>query len=113
MTNKLTIGDPTDKAVWLGPVINQGSYEDYKNFTEELSQAGKILTGGKVLLEGEMGKGFFCAPTLVADLPINHRLWKHEMFLPSPLSPGEGLDSAMQLASGVIRTDRRLLRQPG
>lgn len=76
LTNKLTIGDPTDKNVYLGPVINQNSYRDYKNFTEELSQSGKILTGGKVLTEGEFGKGYYCSPTLIADLPFEHRLWK-------------------------------------
>jgi 1-pyrroline-5-carboxylate dehydrogenase len=46
LTNKLTIGDPTDRATFLGPVINKASYNDYKNFCEELSQAGTILTGG-------------------------------------------------------------------
>lgn len=102
MTDKLTIGDPTDKAVWLGPVINQGSYQDYKNFTEELSQSGRILTGGKVLLEGELGKGYYCAPTLVADLPLSHRLWKHEMFLPiATLARVENLSTAMKLANDV------------
>ena len=82
MTNKLTIGDPTDRKNYLGPVVNKSSYEDYKNFTAELAQAGTILTGGKVLTEGEFAKGYFCAPTLVADLPYDHRLWKYEMFLP-------------------------------
>jgi len=81
-TNAIAIGDPTDKNIWLGPVINNNSYQDYKNFNEELSQSGTILTGGKVLTEGELGKGYYCAPTLVADLPLNHRLWKYEMFLP-------------------------------
>lgn len=82
MTNKLVIGDPTDRPVFLGPVVNNSSYQDYKNFCEELSQAGTILTGGKVLTEGAYGKGYFCTPTLVADVPLDHRLWKHEMFLP-------------------------------
>ena len=59
MTNKLTIGDPTARATYLGPVINLGSYEDYKHYSEELSQAGNILTGGKVLTEGEYSKGYF------------------------------------------------------
>jgi 1-pyrroline-5-carboxylate dehydrogenase len=102
MTNKLVIGDPTDRSVFMGPVINQGSYNDYKNFTEELSQAGTILTGGKVLTEGEFGKGYFCAPTLVADLPLSHRLWKHEMFLPiTTIAKINSLDEAMRHANDV------------
>jgi 1-pyrroline-5-carboxylate dehydrogenase len=82
LTNKLGIGDPTDRNVYLGPVINKHSYKDFQDFTEELSQAGRFLTGGKVLTNGEYAKGYFCSPTLVADVPLDHRLWKHEMFLP-------------------------------
>jgi 1-pyrroline-5-carboxylate dehydrogenase len=102
LTSKLTIGDPTDRGTYLGPVINQNSYNDYKNYTEELSHAGTILTGGKVLTEGDFGKGYFCAPTLVADLPLEHRLWKHEMFLPiTTIAAVQSLDQAMQLANDV------------
>ena len=46
-----------------------------------MREAGKILTGGKILTEGDLAEGFFCAPTL-AELPFDHRLWKQEMFLP-------------------------------
>jgi 1-pyrroline-5-carboxylate dehydrogenase len=102
MTNKLVIGDPTDKAVWLGPVINQKSYSDYKNFTEELSQSGTILTGGKVLVDGDLGKGYFCAPTIVADLPLDHRLWQYEMFLPiTTVAKVNNLEEAMGYANDV------------
>lgn len=102
LTNKLTIGDPTDKNVYLGPVINQNSYRDYKNFTEELSQSGKILTGGKVLTEGKFSKGYYCSPTLIADLPFEHRLWKYEMFLPiTTIGKVQNLEEAMNIANDV------------
>ncbi|MDT8898483.1 aldehyde dehydrogenase family protein [Thermanaerothrix sp. 4228-RoL] len=102
LTNKLSIGDPTERKNFLGPVINRKSYADYQAFCEELSQAGTILTGGKVLTEGEYAKGYFCAPTLVADLPLNHRLWKYEMFLPiSTIAKVESLEEAMRLANDV------------
>jgi 1-pyrroline-5-carboxylate dehydrogenase len=102
LTNKLTIGDPTDRSVYLGPVINKGSYSDFQAFTEELSQAGHFLTGGQVLTDGNYGKGYFCAPTLVADVPLDHRLWKHEMFLPiTTVAPVNSLTEAMQHANDV------------
>ena len=102
LTNKITIGDPTDRAVYLGPVINKNSYRDFQNFTEELSQCGEFLTGGKVLTEGNYAKGYFCAPTLVANVPIDHRLWKYEMFLPiTTLAKVDSLDQAMKLANDV------------
>jgi 1-pyrroline-5-carboxylate dehydrogenase len=98
--NELRVGDPTDREVFMGPVINQGSYQDFKDFSEELSEAGEFLTGGKVLAEGGMEKGFFVEPTIVADVETDHRLWKHEMFLPITMVHSyQSLDQAMELAN--------------
>jgi len=103
MTDKLVIGDPTDKEVYLGPVINQSSYNDFKNFTEEIDQAGgKFLTGGKVKTGGMFDKGYYCEPTFVTDLPFDHRLWQYEMFLPiTTIGKVENLDKAMEIANSV------------
>lgn len=102
LTNKLTIGDPTDQKVYLGPVVNRSSYNDFKTFTEDLSQAGTFLTGGKVLTEGEYAKGYFCPPTVVADVPFSHSLWKTEMFVPITMVHAvKSLDEAMRLANDV------------
>ena len=102
LTNKLAVGDPTEREVYMGPVINSSSYQDFKNFTEEFSQAGTFLTGGKTLTEGEYGKGYFCTPTIVADVPLDHRLWKHEMFLPiTTVTKVSSLDEAMKEANDV------------
>jgi 1-pyrroline-5-carboxylate dehydrogenase len=103
MTNKLKIGDPTARETFMGPVINQYSYKDYQEFAEELSQGGDILTGGKVLTEGEYGQGYFCAPTIAANVPREHRLWGHEMFLPiTMIEKVDSLDEAMKLANEVM-----------
>lgn len=103
LTNKLAVGDPTDRQVYMGPVINQNSYQDFKAFTKEISDGGGVfLTGGKVITDGALSKGYFCEPTLVKDLPLNHRLWKHEMFLPiTTVAPVGGIEEAMQYANGV------------
>jgi 1-pyrroline-5-carboxylate dehydrogenase len=102
LTNRLTVGDPTERDIYLGPVINSSSYKDFKDFTEELSQDGRFLTGGRVLTEGEYGKGYFVTPTLVADVPVQHRLWKEEMFLPiTTVAKVSSLDEAMRLANDV------------
>ncbi|MGB7875142.1 MAG: aldehyde dehydrogenase family protein [Anaerolineales bacterium] len=103
MTDKLVIGDPTDKQVYLGPVINQSSYNDFKNFTEEIDQAGgKFLTGGKVKTGGMFDKGYYCEPTFVTDLPFDHRLWQYEMFLPiTTIGKVQSMDEAMKIANSV------------
>jgi 1-pyrroline-5-carboxylate dehydrogenase len=103
MTDKLVIGDPTERATYIGPVINQSSYNDFKNFTEEINQAGgKFLTGGHVKTGGMYDKGFYCEPTFVTDLPFENRLWQHEMFLPiTTIGRVKDLDQAMKIANGV------------
>jgi 1-pyrroline-5-carboxylate dehydrogenase len=100
-TEKLVIGDPTARNVYLGPVVNKSSYKDYQDFSAELKKSGKILTGGKVLTDGEYAKGFFCAPTL-AELPFKHKLWKQEMFVPiTTVGKVKNIDEAMKIANDV------------
>ncbi|MEX0787489.1 MAG: aldehyde dehydrogenase family protein [Anaerolineales bacterium] len=99
-TRKLVVGDPTERSVYLGPVINESSYKQFQQFTEELSEAGRFLTGGHVLTSGALGKGYFCEPTIAAGVPLAHRLWKDEMFLPiTMVHPVKDLDEAMRLAN--------------
>jgi len=102
LTSKISVGDPTDKTVWMGPVINKNSYEDYQKFVTELAQAGRILTGGELLSDDDFPKGYFCTPTLAADVPLDHYLWKYEMFLPiTTIAKVSSLDEAMKLANDV------------
>jgi len=102
LTQKMTIGDPTLRSVALGPVINRSAFRDYQEFVAELDKAGHILTGGKILNQGELARGYFAAPTLVADLPAEHPLWKREMFVPiSTIAPVKDLDEAMRRANDV------------
>jgi len=101
LTSKLKIGDPTDRANFLGPVVNKGSYKDYQQFSSELWESGKVLTGGKVLTDAPYDRGYFCAPTL-AELPYDHRLWKHEMFVPiTTVGKFTDFETAMQIANDV------------
>ncbi|MFZ5908499.1 MAG: aldehyde dehydrogenase family protein [Chloroflexota bacterium] len=103
LTEKLVIGDPTERSTYLGPVINANSYKDFKNFCEEISKGGgKFLTGGKVRTDGALAKGYFCEPTFVTDLPYEHRLWQYEMFLPiTTIGKVKNLDEAMKIANSV------------
>ncbi len=103
MTDKLVIGDPTERTTYLGPVVNNSSYTDFKNFTEEINQAGgKFLTGGHVKTGGMFDKGYYCEPTFVTELPFEHRLWQYEMFLPiTTIGKVNNLEEAMKIANNI------------
>jgi 1-pyrroline-5-carboxylate dehydrogenase len=102
LTEEIVVGDPTRREVWLGPVIDQRAYRNYADYCDELGQAGRILTGGKHPSDGALSRGYFCAPTIVDDLPAEHHLWKEEMFLPIvTLATVEILDEAIERANDV------------
>jgi 1-pyrroline-5-carboxylate dehydrogenase len=101
LTEKLEIGDPTERSVYLGPVVNRASYRDFQQFTEEISQAGRFLTGGKILADGKFAKGYFCTPTL-AEIPYSHHLWQQEMFVPiTTVGKFQDFGQALEIANHV------------
>ncbi len=100
LTSQIVAGAPTQRQVYLGPVINRQAQRGYESFCLELAQAGRILCGGHKLDQSELARGFFCAPTLAAGVPLQHRLWRDEMFLPiALLAPVESLEQAFALAN--------------
>ena len=102
LTAGIVIGNPTRQEVWMGPVIDRKAYEDYAKYCQDLGQAGRILIGGQQLTEGELSRGFFCAPTVVDDLPLDHPLWKQELFLPIvALAAVDSLEEAVRHANDV------------
>jgi acyl-CoA reductase-like NAD-dependent aldehyde dehydrogenase len=79
---RLTIGDPTDAGMWLGPLATNESYDRFARYCHSLGSGGsRILIGGEQLKTGELSHGYFCAPTL-AEAPDHHPLWNEEMFCP-------------------------------
>jgi len=82
LVDAVNVGDPTLVENYIGPVGNAAAYENYKAYVAELRDSDAIIVaGGSALTDGKLGKGYFCAPT-VAEAPLDHRLWRHEMFVP-------------------------------
>jgi acyl-CoA reductase-like NAD-dependent aldehyde dehydrogenase len=100
--SKLTIGDPTRRENWLGPVINERAYRNYERYCAELKQSGaRFLAAGRTLRDGALQHGYFCAPALV-EAPLAHPLWQHEMFVPLlMLARVRDAETAMQLANAT------------
>jgi 1-pyrroline-5-carboxylate dehydrogenase len=96
----IRIGDPCRREYWLGPVVNAQAYAAYAGYADELRAGGaKLIRGGRQLRDGEFARGFYVAPTL-AELPLGHRLWRHEMFVPIlTLHRVRDRDEAMRLAN--------------
>ena len=98
--DKIRIGDPTDRATGLGPVINRRAHESYARYVSELKDRGaKFRRGGKQPAEGAFARGYYVEPVLAEAAPTDP-LWKQEMFLPILMVQRyRDRDEAMRLAN--------------
>jgi 1-pyrroline-5-carboxylate dehydrogenase len=82
LAEKITIGDPRRRDVYMGPVINKAAAERYLSAAEAARKDGKVLAGGVRLAQPEMARGYFMAPTILAELGPDHWINREELFLP-------------------------------
>ena len=96
---QLRVGDPLDREVYMGPVIDDEAVDRFKDAVSEARKEGRVLAGGEVLSD-DLPEGHYVAPTVVADLPPDHRLFKDELFVPFvAVAPVDSLDEALKLAN--------------
>ncbi|HEX6140250.1 MAG TPA: aldehyde dehydrogenase family protein [Candidatus Limnocylindria bacterium] len=102
-TRAIRVGDPTRRENWMGPVINERALDKFRAAVDEARRdGGTIEAGGEVLREGGAERGYFPTPTVVTGLPLSHRLFREELFVPF-LVVGEvdSLDEAIAHANEV------------
>jgi 1-pyrroline-5-carboxylate dehydrogenase len=94
-TRTMRIGDPTERDVYFGPLINERAVTRYERAVAQARREGEVLTGGERLRGGLFDRGHFVAPT-VARVPLESSLFSDELFVPF-VAIGEvgGLDEAI------------------
>jgi 1-pyrroline-5-carboxylate dehydrogenase len=120
-TKKIKVGNPLNRDVWLGPVINEDAVKTYERaIAQAQKDGGKILTGGRRLTDGELGHGYFVEPTIIDGLPTSHPLFSEELFVPitvigDVLSLDEAIDLANKteygLTAGIFSEDDREIEE--
>jgi 1-pyrroline-5-carboxylate dehydrogenase len=120
-TRAITVGDPTHREVWMGPVINQRALDTFQRAVDDATAAGgTIEVGGSVLRDGDSERGFFPTPTVVTGLPLDHRLYRDELFVPFlVIGEVDSLDQALEeanasdygLTAGIFSHDDREVRR--
>ena len=101
----IAVGDPTERANWMGPVIDAAAvarFEDASAQIHALSGQGAIVHGGERRDHGDLAHGHYCAPT-IARAPLDHPLWDQELFAPFVLvAPVLDLDEAIARANASV-----------
>jgi alpha-ketoglutaric semialdehyde dehydrogenase len=81
---RLKIGFGLDPEVDVGPIINEEQLDSVHQYTEIGKKDGATLAlGGEILSEGDLGKGFFYAPTVFTDVNYRMRIAQEEIFGPT------------------------------
>ena len=98
-TNSLKVGDPAERDVYVGPVIDDGAVTRFEAAVRS-AKGGTVRAGGSRLTDGDYAHGSFVQPTVVDGLPVDHELFKRELFLPFVVvGPVDSLDEALKLAN--------------
>ncbi|MFY1638132.1 aldehyde dehydrogenase family protein [Solwaraspora sp. WMMB335] len=101
--DSLVVGDPLDRATYLGPVIDAAAVQRYREAVAHAAAVGRVVTGGEVL-SGVDGRpdGYYVAPTVVADVPPDDELFSRELFVPLvAVAPIDSIEEGFDLANAV------------
>ncbi len=95
------VGTPWNPEAQMGPLVYKQHMESVLEYIEIGKKEGATLAcGGQRLTEGELGKGYFVAPTVFADVNNQMRIAQEEIFGPVlSVIPFETEEEAIQIAN--------------
>ncbi|MFA5942887.1 MAG: aldehyde dehydrogenase family protein [Candidatus Thermoplasmatota archaeon] len=86
LTEAATVGLPWLKTSYMGPVIDESKAEFFASVLADVKKSnGKVLAGGVRIAKDAKGKalaGNYVRPTIVGGLPLDHRVFREEFFMP-------------------------------
>ncbi len=77
------VGLPWDPETMMGAVISEEQMNKIQGYIEVgKTEGARLVTGGVRMTEGGLGKGYFIAPTMFADVDNSMRIAQEEIFGP-------------------------------
>lgn len=114
----LAVGNPADPNTFCGPLVSAKQRDRVLNYIEIAKNDGGRITVGGGVPEG-LDRGFFVAPTVVADVAPDHTIFQEEVFGPVlSITPYDGGDdgavemannSKYGLAGGIMGSNERAM----
>jgi aldehyde dehydrogenase (NAD+) len=96
--SRVVVGDPTDPATLVGPVISEQHRDRVNGYIDEA-----VDIGGTIVAQGmlpELDHGWWVRPTLIGGLPNSARVNQEEIFGPvATLQAYSNLDEAVDVAN--------------
>jgi alpha-ketoglutaric semialdehyde dehydrogenase len=102
-TKKLKVGNGLEPGIDIGPAVDQSQLETNLKYIEiGKKEAGKPKIGGERLSGGAYDKGYFCSPTIFADVDEKMTIAQEEIFGPVlSVLPAKNLEHALEIANNI------------
>ncbi len=102
-TKKLKVGNGMEAGIDIGPVIDQGQLDTNLKYIEIGKKEGAVLKcGGNRLTGGAYDKGYFCEPTVFADVTESMTIAQEEIFGPVlAVMRAKDFEDAMRIANNI------------
>jgi betaine-aldehyde dehydrogenase len=96
----LAVGDPSDEATWIGPMVSQRQQERVAGYIDIGAEEGaRIVAGGPGRPDG-LEKGWYVRPTLFTEVDNGMRIAREEIFGPVLSVIGyDDVDDAVRIAN--------------
>jgi 1-pyrroline-5-carboxylate dehydrogenase len=96
--DRITVGDPRDRANYMGPVVNEGALRSIMSYIEKGQSEGRLIAGGK-----RVGTdGYYIEPTVIADVAPDATIAQEEIFGPVlAVIKAKDFDDAMAIANNT------------
>ena len=100
---RIVVGDPTDPATQMGPLISAKQLEITERYVKLGIEEGATLSaGGRRLTESPLDRGHFYAPTVFTNVDNDMTIAQEEIFGPVVcVMPFDTEDEAVSLANGT------------
>jgi succinate-semialdehyde dehydrogenase/glutarate-semialdehyde dehydrogenase len=101
---QLRVGDPLDEKTDIGPLATEQILNDLDEQVKlSVASGAKILTGGhRLKLSGDLARGNFYEPTVLADIPKETPAYGDEIFGPvASLFRVKSIEEAIDLANST------------
>ena len=101
--NLMRVGDPSDPNTTHGPLVHAQQFNSVQRHIEiGLREGARVVTGGLGRIDG-FDQGFFCKPTVLADVTPDMTLAKEEIFGPVlVVMPYRTEEQALEIANDSI-----------
>lgn len=99
----VVVGDPMAEGTRLGPLVSRQQFDRVQNFISlGISEGARLVAGGS----GpplHLNKGYYCRPTIFADVTPQMTIAREEIFGPVlPILTYESEDEAVEIANGTV-----------